>query len=638
MRRRSIAALLVALCTLGAAPASAEAPVLEADVRNGTLPPEARRLPETPRVVEAAIPGRQGGTIRVVFGQSKDTRILVVYGYARLVAYDRDFRLQPDILASVEATENRVFTLRLRRGHRWSDGAPFTAEDFRYWWEDVANDRKLSPLGPPPQMVVDGTPPKFEVLDAETVRYSWPSPNPYFLPALAAATPLFVYRPAHYLKQFHARYADGERLAATAKSFGLRDWASLHNRFDNQYKNDNPDLPTLEPWVLQTRPPAQRFLFVRNPWFHRVDQNGVQLPYADRVAMAVAAPGVIALKTGAGEADLQARGIAFNNYTFLKEAEKRENFKVRLWQTARGAHLALFPNLNAKDPAWRALMRDARFRRALSLAVDRHEINQVIYYGLAVEGQNTVLPKSPLYRPEYRSAWAAFDLKRANRLLDEIGLSKRDSRGIRLLPDGRPMEIIVETAGEDTEQTDVLELIRDSWLRAGIKLFTRPSQREVFRNRVFAGDTLMSIWSGHENGIPNADTIPDEFAPTNQLQLQWPKWGQYYQTRGRAGEAPDDPAALELLSLNGAWVTARSADARRAIWERILRINADQVYTIGLIAGVPQPVVVDRDLRNVPDRGIYNWDPGAHFGIYMPDTFWFDKAERRAIERAPEDD
>ncbi len=533
---RIAAGMLLALAAAPAsgAPVPVDPPWLSDLVSQGRLPPVAQRLPNHPRVVQVKTPGRHGGTLRVVFGQSKDTRIMVVYGYARLVTYDRDFTLRPDILAGLEVKENRIFTLRLRPGHRWSDGSPFTAEDFRYWWEDVANNRKLSPLGPPPQMVVEGEAAKFEVLDAQTVRYSWSAPNPYFLPALAAATPLYIYRPAHYLKRFHARFADPAKLAEMAKEAGRRDWATLHNRVDNQYKNDNPDLPTLQPWVLQTRPPAQRFLFTRNPWFHRVDQNGLQLPYADRVAMNIAAPGVIALKTGSGEADLQARGIAFNNYTFLKEAEKRENFDVRLWQTARGAHLALFPNLNVNDAVWRGLVQDVRFRRALSLAIDRHEINQVIYYGLAIEGQNTVLPQSAVYRPEYRSAWAAFDLKRANALLDEIGLKARDSRGIRLLPDGRPMEIIVETAGEDTEQTDVLELIRDSWLQAGIKLYTRPSQREVFRNRVFSGECLMSIWSGHENGIPNADTIPEEFAPTRQLQLQWPKWGQHHQTRGHA--------------------------------------------------------------------------------------------------------
>lgn len=639
MRRRlflagaGAAVLMATVPAFADLPAPVETPWLEPLVKEGKLPPVEERLPDVPRVVDMPSPGKPGGTIRVVFGQSKDTRIMVVYGYARLVTYDPAYNLQADIVKSYDVEEGRIFTFHLRPGHRWSDGEPFTAEDFRYWWDDVANNRKLSPLGPPPTMVVDGEPAKFEVLDKYTVRYSWPAPNPYFLPALAGATPLYIYRPAHYLKTYHHRYADPQKLDELVKASGRRNWAALHNRLDNQYKNDNPDLPSLQPWVLQTRPPAQRFLFTRNPYFHRVDRKGQQLPYADRVAMSVAAAGVIALKTGAGEADLQARGIAFNNYTFLKEAEKRENFDVRLWQTARGAHLALFPNLNVSDPVWQDLVRDVRFRRALSLAVNRHEINQVIYYGLAIEGQNTVLPRSPLYKPEYRNSWAGFDPKRANALLDELGLTKRDSRGIRLLPDGRPMEIIVETAGEDTEQTDVLELIRDSWEAVGIKLYTRPSQREVFRNRIFAGETLMSIWSGHENGIPNAETIPDEFAPTSQLQLQWPKWGQHFQTRGRAGSAPDDPAAQELLKLNKAWVYAPTTEARRAIWQRMLEINAEQVYTIGLVAGVPQPVVVNRDLRNVPEDGVYNWDPGAQFGVYMPDTFWFADAARRETER-----
>lgn len=608
-------------------------PIFADKVAKGELPPVGARMPSEPRVVTVREPGQHGGTMRVVFGRSKDTRIMVVYGYARLVTYDAQFNIQPDILARVDVELGREFTLHLRKGHRWSDGHPFTAEDFRYWWEDIANERALSPLGPAKQLVVAGERPKVEIIDDYTVRYSWSSPNPHFLPALASATPLYIYRPAHYLKKFHARYADPEKLAAMVEKSGRRNWAALHNRRDNQYKNDNPKLPTLQPWVLQTKPPAQRFLFDRNPYFHRVDQNGRQLPYTDRVAMGVAAAGVIPLKTGAGETDLQARGIAFNNYTFLKEAEKRENFKVRLWQTAKGSHLALFPNLNARDPVWRDLFQNVEFRRALSLAINRHEINQVIYYGLAIEGQNTVLPASPLYKKEYLDAWAQFDLKAANDRLDALGLTKRDSRGVRLLPDGRPMEIIVETAGEDTEQTDVLELIHDSWLAAGIKLFTRPSQREVFRNRIFAGETLVSIWSGHEFGVPNADTIPDEFAPTDQLQLQWPKWGQHFQTRGRAGTPPTDELALELLKLNRAWAYARTRQARRDIWRRMLEINADRVYSIGLISAVPQPVVVNSSLRNVPKKGTFNWNPGAHFGVYMPDTFWFDDADRRQAQK-----
>ena len=160
-----------------------------------------------------------------------------------------------------------------------------------------------------------------------------------------------------------------------------------------------------------------------------------------------------------------------------------------------------------------------------------------MYYGLGIEANNTILPQSPLYKEEYASTWARFDPDKANALLDELGLTERDDDDYRLLPDGRTLEIIVETAGEDTEQSDVLELVRDSWALLGIKLFTKPSQREVFRNRIFSGETQISIWSGYENGMPTADMSPAEYAPTRQISLQWPRWGQYYETSGSAGEA-----------------------------------------------------------------------------------------------------
>jgi peptide/nickel transport system substrate-binding protein len=475
---------------------------------------------------------------------------------------------------------------------------------------------------------VKDEPPVVEILDELTVRYTWSQPNPSFLPALAGARPLFIYRPAHYLKQFHAKYTPAESLEPMVKKSGTRNWAGLHHRKDHPYKSDNPDLPVLQPWKDVTPPPAERFIFERNPFYHRVDTNGRQLPYIDRVVVNISANKLVPAKTGAGDADLQARYLRFDNYTFLKAGEKRNDYQVRLWRTARGSQIALYPNLNVTDPAWRELIRDVRFRRALSIAIDRQEINQVVYYGLAVEAANTVLPESPLFRESYQKAWVDFDLDEANRLLDEVGLTERNSRGLRLLPDGRPMELIIETAGESTEETDVLELIHDSWVKIGIKPFAKPSQREVFRNRIFSGDAVMSIWSGLDNGIPTPDMAPAEFAPTSQVHLQWPQWGQHFETGGEAGGPPDLPDAQRLLALYVAWEQAASGEQREAIWHEMLSLFADQVYSIGVVSGVRQPVVVSDDLNNVPDEGIYSWDPGAYFGIYHPDTFWFGPERR----------
>lgn len=626
-----VLALLFAVLAVAAAPAAAldliETPSLKPLVESGALPPVAERVPAEPYISAldrgGRVIGRHGGVLDTLMARSKDVRLMVVYGYARLVKFNRALELEPDILKSVDVEDGRKFTLHLRRGHKWSDGAPFTSEDFRYYWEDVANNDMLSPTGPPTTLRIDGELPKVTIVDALTVRYEWSKPNPEFLPSLAGARPLYIYRPAHYLRKYHARYNAEEKLNAYAQKKGQRNWAALHNKYDHQYKNVNIKLPSLQPWVNTTKGPAERFLFLRNPYYHKIDPEGRQLPYIDRVSLRIASAKIIPAQVGTGQSDLQARYLRFDNFTFLKRNEQKSGYRTYLWRIAKGAHMALFPNLNVNDRIWRKLLRDVRFRRALSLAINRHELNQVIYYGLALEAQNTVLPASPLFRKEYQKAWAAYDVETANRLLDQIGLVNRDDRGIRLMPDGRPLEIIVESTGESTEEADVLELVTDSWREIGVKLHTKPSQREVMRNRIYAGETVMSISSGLENGVPTADMDPGGLAPTSQVQYQWPKWGQYNETIGRMGEPVDMPEGEHLMALHRKWLNATNSAARKKVWHEMLQIHADQVFSIGLISGVLQPVVVRDTLRNVPEKGIYNWDPGAHFGIYEPDCFWF---------------
>jgi len=608
-----------------------ETPNLLAKVQAGELPPVAQRVPADVQVVQFSpdqSPGEQGGQLRLLMGKQKDIRQMVIYGYARLVGYTEELKLKADLLKSIDVVDGRVFTLHLRKGHKWSDGHPFTSEDFRYYWEDIANNPELSKSGPPRALVIDGQLPKVEFPDAHTVRYSWPVPNPYFLTALAGASPLYIYKPGHYLRQFHARYQSEDVLEKMVKDEGKRNWMGVHVNRDRPYKATNPELPTLQPWKNATKPPAERFIFERNPFYHRVDQNGRQLPYIDSVAIGIASSGLVPAKTGAGESDLQARYLRMDNFTFLKTTAKRNNFDVRLWQTAKGAHLALYPNLNTNDDVYRELLRDVRFRRALSLAIHRYEINQVVYFRLVQESNNTVLAESPLYRPEYQNDWVQFDVELANRLLDELGLSERDDRGVRLLADGRPLEIVVQTAGESTEQTDVLELVHDSWLQAGIKLYSIPSTREVFRNRIFSGDAIMSIWSGLENGIPTAENSPLALAPTSKYQYQWPQWGAYYESGGTSGEEPELPAARELLALSNQWSQATTHEERVQIWHKMLDINRDRMFTIGIVNRVPHPVVVNNSLHNVPTTGFYDIAPGAYFGIYKPDTFWFDEERR----------
>ena len=160
----------------------------------------------------------------------------------------------------------------------------------------------------------------------------------------------------------------------------------------------------------------------------------------------------------------------------------------------------------------------------------------------------------------------------------------------------------------------MLELIRDSWRHIGVRLFSKPAQLTLFRRRVFSGEALMSIDKGIENGLANATSSPWEFAPTSQEQLEWPKWGQYYETKGKAGEPPDLPSAVQApRSLQRLARATASEDEQAQIWHEMLQIWADQVFSIGTVAGVLQPVVVSDRLRNVPDQGHLQLGPGRVF-------------------------
>ncbi len=599
------------------------------EVEAGNLPVAADRVPDMPLVVDMAAKGRtpgvQGGVLNTMVTRSKDIRQMVVYGYARLVGYGEDYTLEPDILMGFENEENRKFTMSLRPGHKWSNGAPFTAEDFRYWWEDVANNPLLSPAGPPDFLMVEGQPPRVSFPDETTVIYEWDNPNPSFMQSLAQARPPFIYRPSEFLKRYHVAYADPDDLAGEVDYARVKSWAALHNKRDNMYKFDNHELPTLQPWMNSTSGKKIRHLFVRNPYYHRVDSSGVQLPYIDVVEMEIVSGGLVAAKSNAGEADLQARGLDFRDVPILRKGEADGgNYVTYLWGTGTASQIAIHPNLNVNDEVWKGVLRDVRVRRALSLAINRKAINKALYFKLGKPGAMTVLEQSPFFDPELREAWAGFDPEGASQLLDEAGLSERSGDGIRLLPDGRRMELIIETAGERQEVENALQIITDDWRDIGVKLVMRPLDRDILRNRVFSGTTMASVWFGWDNGLPQPYTSPAYLAPTDQVFLSWPKWGQFHQTRGGSGEAPDLPEAQRLMELSQAWDRATTDDERSAVWRDMLKIHADQVYAIGVLAGAPQPVVVNKALRNVPTKGIWAWDPGAHFGIHRPDEFFFE--------------
>jgi peptide/nickel transport system substrate-binding protein len=346
----------------------------------------------------------------------------------------------------------------------------------------------------------------------------------------------------------------------------------------------------------------------------------------DRVILDVAAGGLMAAKANAGEADLLFRGLSMGDIPILKEGERSKGYKTLLWPYARGSELALYPNLNASDPVWRALNRDLRFRRALSLGIDRKTLNNALLFGLGTEGNNTIIAESPLFSPELRTTNAGYDPGEASRLLDEIGLSKRNGAGIRLLPDGRELEIIVETDGEGGLVVDGLTLISEFWREIGVKLFVKPQDRTILRNRAYSGLTVMVAAQGLDLAVPTANMAPTELAPMMQTFYSWPKWGQHVETKGKTGEACDMPEAQRLLELYERWMATGDDGIQEQVWREMLANHAENQWSIGTVAGALQPIIIKNGLSNVPKRALYSWEPTSMLGVYRIDEFYWDRA------------
>ncbi len=585
-------------------------------------------------MVDLAARGRKvgiaGGALRTLIAKARDVRYLSVYGYTRLVGYDSDLSLRPDLLEQVDVAGGQ-FTFTLRKGHRWSDGHPFTTEDFRYYWEDVANERALSPEGPPAFFLVEGKPPQIAILDARTVRYTWDRPNPMFLPALAAPRDPLIYRPAHYLKLIHPRYVGEAAAEAKAKAQKLRGWTALHNRLDDNYDLNDPDCPTLQAWVPRTRSPATRFSFARNRSYHRVDTAGTQLPYIDTIVMDVASPGLLVAKTNAGEADLMFRGLAMPDIPSLKEGERAHRYRTDLWPVARGSEIALYPNLTTADPGWRALNRDVRYRHALSLAIDRRTLNNTLLFGLGTEGNDTIVPESKLFSAEMRTLNAGYDPVEAGRLLDAAGLDRRDEADIRLMPDGRPVEIVVESDGEAAMVLDALTLIAEFWREVGIRLVAKPQERTNLRRRSLGGLTVMVAAQGLDLAVPTAIMPPTGLSPAQADHYSWPRWSMNVETHGRSGDSCDMPEVARLIELDVQWRGTDDAERQAAIWREMLLNHARNTWVIGTVAGALQPVVCADRLANLPGRALYSWEPTALIGVQrLDEVFWEPASDKRA--------
>jgi len=581
-----------------------EAPMLAARVKAGELPPVADRLPENPLVI---VPPEQRGPYGGTWARfATDTNDVGVYearvAYEGLVRWDAMGRdILPNLATRWEIADGgRAYTFWLRRGVRWSDGAPFTADDLIFWYNDVLQHPELTPVAP-----VDfrrgGELMKLEKLDDYRIRFRFKEPHGLFLQTMASGLsyPLLTY-PAHYLKQFHATYVPQERLEARARDKGFHFWYQL---FWERRDWRNPECPRLWAWTIQD-PAAIPVVFQRNPYYWKVDPDGRQLPYLDRVSFAIFDVETINLKAINGEAAMQSRHMDFANYPLFMENRTKGHYRVLHWITAGGSAIQLALNLNQKaDPVLRRIFGDARFRIALSHAINRADINEICFFGIGTPRQCAPPAASPYRAPDYERAHIAYDPERANALLDEMGLARRNTQGIRLRPDGQPLAIFIETTSM-TGNAKMLEMVAHDWTQVGVKTELKITARQLFYARKAALLHHVGVWWAADELVPLLD--PRWFLPFSAESVHAIGYARWFTSGGKGGVEPEGDLRRCIELYRQIQQTPDEAEHHR-LFREIIELNRKNLWVIGTIGEVPTLVLASDRMRNVPEVAVYGW-------------------------------
>ena len=581
-----------------------EAPMLAARVEAGTLPPVAERLPENPLVI---VPPEQngpyGGTWMRLGKSAPDVGVFEArLAYEGLVRWDPMGReILPNLAVKWAIGDGgRTYTFWLRRGVRWSDGQPFTADDVVFWYEDVIKNKELTPVVPR-DLKRGGELVLLEKLDDHTIRFRFKEPHGIFLQTMAAGFGYIPVRyPAHYLRQFHPRYADKGELEEKAKERRFDFWYQL---FGDETRWSNPELPRLWAWTVKSPPPAQPIMFERNPYYWKVDPDGNQLPYIDRVRFDIYDNETINLKAMNGEVGMQGRHLAIQNYPLFMEHREAGNYRLYHWINSGGGENILAINLNHKDPVLREIFGRREFRIALSHALDREALNEIAFFGVAVPRQVCPPAASPYYVAEYEKAYIEYDPEKANRLLDSIGLDKRNRDGVRLRPDGQPLSIRIEVP-DVFVNTRLFELVARDWTQVGVKTEMKLEARQLFYMRKSALLHDVGTWGAADEVLPIMD--PRWFLPYSQESIWAIGYSRWFTSDGEAGEEPtgDLRQAIELYKQI---LRTPDADEHVRLFKQIIELNRQNLWVIGTLGQVPSIFVVHNSFRNVPEVALAGW-------------------------------
>ncbi|MGH3387578.1 MAG: ABC transporter substrate-binding protein [Actinomadura sp.] len=577
----------------------AEWPEFAKKVAAGQLPPVAERIGQDPLVIKPLDGiGKYGGVVRRGYLGTTDGQFASAFcgGPDCLLYWDyQGQNVIPNIARAFELSDgDKVLTMNLRRGMKWSDGEPFTADDIVFWREDINLHPDLGGAGIS-ALRAGGRNVVVKKIDDYTVQYISAVPNSILVEMFASNDDLgglsrisrFLnggYAPKHYLSRFHPDYTSKAEVNKLAKDAGFDDWTA-HFR-DRMTWEANPELPSLAPWLV-TRPiSSPPWELTANPYSIWVDTQGNQLPYIPKVTLSNAEnPSVFSLRAVAGQYDFQERGLSIVNLPVLMKNQERSNYTIHRTPNDSMEFGIRFNLAYVKDKAIGDLVRNVDFRRALSLGVDRAQLIETFTLGTSKPSATMVGDSSKYFPgPEWRTKWATLDVAQANSLLDKVGLTERDGAGFRLHPDGKKRLILdyqtVQAAGDFVAMG---EMIKRQWQQIGVDLNVQNLTPELINQRAVANEIMIS---GHIVGTEDPFLRPTPFLPTNaenhggMIGIPYARW---FLSGGKEGVEP--PKSLDLLKqamkLYEEGLRA-PAEQRTTIGKEIYKLHADQVWSIGV--------------------------------------------------------
>jgi peptide/nickel transport system substrate-binding protein len=618
----------------GAAPARyKEAPELATLVKDGKLPAVEQRLPKEPMVIQPiAQAGAYGGSWRTgTLGPSDSAWFSRTLGYESLVRWDVEWKtMVPDIAKKFEVSpDGKTFTFTLREGMKWSDGKPLTADDVVFSIQDVLLNSEATAAAPA-WLITAGKPGTVEKVDPYSFRLSFEFPNGTLLKRLCMLGAGQWLMQAEYAKKFHIKYNKDavEKQVADQK---LPTWADLFNRATGNATGlgyagwYNPELPVLHAWMV-TSPLGQgaRVVAKRNPYYWKVDPAGSQLPYLDEVVFDVVEKAdTLVLKALNGEIDMMDRHINTpSNKALFIDGKTKGGFDLFTEIPDSMNTFTVLFNFNHKDPVLRTIINTLNFRVALSHAINRKELIDLVYFGQGQPWQSAPLKQSPYFHERLATQYLDYDPAKANQLLDQMGLDKKGADGIRLRPDGQPLAMTFEVVNTSQAFVDTAEQLKKYWGVAGVGITVKGEERGLRQQRVTAADHDVSNWGG-DGGI---DAILGPywyfaFASFNSHASQWALW---YETGGARGEEPPAPAKKQCELYDQVKITADEAK-QRDLMRQLLDISAEQFWIMGISTPGEGYGLVKNNFKNVPKQMFSSGQEYCNPGAAMPEQFYIQK-------------